>query len=96
MSIFDEPLDWKKSNEELICQIKKNTWKLYGNKAYLENEKGVPISFINKHNFLEDLPLIPYIKINYNVQKKDVYINITKLFNKETDKYYTRDIWFRF
>ena len=76
--IWDEPLDCKRNNKELICQIKKNI--LVG-KYISENDKSleIPVKYLNKDGNFEKLYFILYIIVNINVQKKDIYVKITKL-----------------
>ena len=83
---FDEPLDCKKKNEELICQIKKQYLEGNSNKNSLEN-KMAPIIYINKDGKVNATILVGPITINYNVKKLDVYVKITKLLSNYVEQY---------
>ena len=82
-----EPLSCKRKNDELICPIKKTFLECYGGNIgshdlFSENQ----LFYYNKDGKGEDLKLISEYKINYNVQKIDVYVNITKLLTKDIDR----------
>ena len=84
--IVDESLDCKKNNKELICHIKKHY--LIGNSSprVLEMKKLLPIIYFNKDGKINSLYLIPPIIINYDVQKINVIVKITKLLTNYVEK----------
>ena len=85
-----EPLDCKRKNDELICPIKKTLLECYSS-LFIEDEmnKILLIYYFNEKGESEQFFLIGDITCNFNVQKKDVYVKITKLLthNIETDNF---------
>ena len=76
------PLECKRNNDELICQIKKAFLECYGGIL-----KSNSLIYMDKDGFLGGLfNLIAEYQINFHVQKINVYINITKLITKSFDK----------
>ena len=76
------PLECKRNNDELICLIKKAFLECYG--GILKSDR---LAYMDKDGFLGgSFNLISEYQINFNVQKINVYINITKLLTKSLDK----------
>ena len=67
----------KKEKEELICPISKSKLieimspGVYGTK--------IQITYLNTKSDLKRFVLIPYIEVQYNFQKKDIFVGIKKL-----------------
>ena len=75
------PLECKRNNDELICPIKKTTLECYG--TMINSGR---MYYMYKDKYPERFYLIPKFQINFDVQKINVYINITKLLTKYLDR----------
>ena len=83
-NLFDlEPLDCKIQNDELICLIKKTFLEYY----YFKTSGILEMNLIyfNEKGKKEELYLIGNVIYNFNVQKVDVYVKITKLLTHNID-----------
>ena len=74
-----EPLDCKRENDELICLIKKTLLYCYSGSEFERVMKNMPLIYYNEKGNMEEIYLIGYFTFNYNVQKIDVSVKITKL-----------------
>ena len=96
-----EPLDCKRENDELICLIKKSLLECYSDTGSLKGDMNLidferakqqmSLIYFNEQGKEEYLYLIGNFILNFNVQKVDVYVKITKLLtnNLETDNFIT-------
>lgn len=78
-SFFGGPMNCKRKNEELLCQIKKNTLISCSGDEFLKNQgnDNKLLMYFNKEGKAEYLNSTFYV--DFYVQKVNVYVNITKL-----------------
>ena len=80
--IYDESLDCKKNNQQLICQVKKDLLESCNSNSTTIIQW--PILSFNDNGKQNFLLLVSSITINFSVQKKDIYVKITKLLSDDT------------
>ena len=67
----------KKEKDELICPISKSKLIEFMSPGYYESK--FQISYLNTNSDLRRFVFIPLIEVEYNLQKKDVFVGIKKL-----------------
>ena len=75
----------KQVDEDLICPISKS--KLIEIITPIYDNCQIEVLYLDNNNDLKRFALIPKIKINYNLQKKDIFVGIKKLVENVSEQY---------
>ena len=75
-------IDCSKQNEELVCKVTKNQIE----SILQSKETKIYVATLDYYIKGEEFPLVPGIVVNYNLPKKDVFVLITKLLEKVSER----------